>query len=297
MRRRLLLAGLTGLAGCSAADLLNATVSDDDVAETRNIRYAPGERHTLDVYRPLSTGGGLPMIVFLYGGGWNSGDKGTYEFVARPLVRRGFVVVVPDYRLSPQVQFPAFLQDNAAAVAWAFQHARALGCDPNRIVLMGHSAGAFNAAMLGLDPEWLAAVGVDRNRLAGVVGLAGPYRFLPSSDPDVIPVFGADNTPAHEPYAYADGKGPPMFLAAGTDDKTVMPRNTIELAARLRARGGRVTERLYPGVGHIGLITAFAPLFQDRAPVLDDVSQFAAAARAMPSNTPSPRHGDVFLAP
>ncbi len=281
MRRRgLLAAGLAaGLGGCSPADLLNATVSDDDVSDTRDVRYAPGERHTLDVYRPRSTGGGLPLVVFIYGGGWTAGDKSMYGFVARPLARRGMVVVVPDYRLSPQVAYPTFLQDNAAAVAWAFAHARELGADPDRVVLMGHSAGAFNVAMLALDLRWLAAAGVDRGRVAGVVGLAGPYRFLPSRDPDVIPVFGADNTPAHEPYAFADGRGPPMFLAAGTEDTIVMPRNTTELAARTRERGGRVTSKLYPGVGHVGLITAFAPVFQGRAPVLDDVTAFVRGLR------------------
>lgn len=280
LRRGLLAAGLgVGLAGCSAADVLNATVSDEDVSETADVRYAAGERHTLDVYRPRRSGGGLPLVVFIYGGGWNSGSKSTYEFVARPLVRRGMVVVVPDYRLSPQVEYPAFLEDNALAVAWAFAHAARLGADPSRVVLVGHSAGAFNAAMLGLDPRWLVAAGASRDRLAGVAGLAGPYRFLPSRDPDVIPVFGADNTPAHEPYAFADGRGPPMFLAAGTEDTIVMPRNTTELAARIGARGGRVTTRLYPGVGHVGLITAFAPLFQGRAPVLEDVAGFVGDAR------------------
>ena len=280
-RRTVLSAGAAlGLSGCSAADVLNATVSDRDVSETQDVPYAAGPRRTLDVYRPLMTGGGLPMIVFLYGGGWNSGDKGTYEFVARPLVRRGFVVLVPDYRVYPQVMFPAFLQDNAAAVAWAFAHARELGADPARIVLMGHSAGAFNAAMLGLDQRWLASAGVDRNRLAAVIGLAGPYHFLPSRDPTVYPIFGADNTPAHEPYAFADGRNPPMFLAAGLEDKTVMPRNTTELAAKIKQAGGPVQSRLYPGVGHIGLITAFAPLFQSRAPVLEDVTAFALGARA-----------------
>ena len=281
LRRGLLAGGLAaGLGGCSPADVLNATVSDADVAETRDIPYAEGARRTLDLYRPRLEGGGLPLIVFLYGGAWNSGSKGIYGFLARPLVRRGFVVVVPDYRVSPEVQFPAFVQDNALAVAWAFAHARGLGADPARIVVMGHSAGAFDAAMLGLDGAFLAAVGLAPRRLAGVVGLAGPYRFLPSRDPEVIPVFGADNTPAHEPYAFVDGRNPPMFLAAGTEDDTVMPRNTVELAARIRALGGPVTEKMYPGVGHIGLVTAFAPLFQGRAPVLEDVAAFAGSLRA-----------------
>ena len=280
LRRGLLAAGLAaGLAGCSPAGVLNATVSDADVSETKDIRYAEGDRHTLDVYRPENEGGGLPLIVFLYGGGWNAGSKSMYGFVARPLVRRGFVVVVPDYRLSPQVVYPAFVQDNALAVAWTFAHAQALGADPARIVVMGHSAGAFNAAMLALDGQFLGDVGLAPNRLAAMIGLAGPYRFLPSHDPDVIPVFGADNNAAHEPYAFVDGRNPPMFLAAGSADDTVMPRNTTELTARIRAMKGPVEDKIYPGIGHIGLITAFAPLFQWRAPVLEDVVAFATNPR------------------
>ncbi len=254
-------------AACSPAGLLNATVSSDDVSLTANIAYGPGPRRTLDVYRPTTQGGRLPLVVFIYGGTWSSGSKDEYPFVARPLARRGVIVVVPDYRLYPDVVFPSFLDDNAQAVAWAFAHAAELGADPARIVLMGHSAGAFNVGMLALDQHYLAAAGITRDRLAGAIGLAGPYHFLPTDDKAAIPVFGPYNTPAN-------GHNPPLFLAAGTEDTTVMPRNTTDLAARIRDRGGPVTARLYPGIGHIGLITAFAPLFQARAPVLDDVAAF-----------------------
>ena len=281
-RRLLVSAGLAaGAAACSPADLLNATVSDADVATTRDIRYAPGDRRTLDVYRPTWTGGRLKLIVFIYGGGWNSGNKDEYGFVSLPLARRGAVVVVPDYRVYPEVAFPTFLEDNAAAVAWAFANASALGADPHRIFLIGHSAGAYNVAMLSLAPRWLAAAGIDRARLAGTVGLAGPYDFLPITDPDVIPIFApVDDGPVSQPISFVDGHNKPMLLLAGTDDTTVKPRNTLSLAARIRARGGPVQDRLYPGIGHIGLITAFAPLFQDRAPVLDDVWSFIAPLRA-----------------
>ncbi len=197
-RRRLLLTGsLAGpLGACSPASLLNATVSDAGVTATTDIPYAPGPRGKLDVYRPTAASGPLPIVVFIYGGSWRTGSKGMYPFVAEPLARRGAVVVVPDYRVYPEVTFPAFLQDNAAAVAWAFAHAAAFGADPARVVLLGHSAGAYNVAMLALDPRWLAAAGTDRDRLAGAIGLAGPYHFLPTDDPDVIPVFGPANTPS-----------------------------------------------------------------------------------------------------
>jgi acetyl esterase/lipase len=198
--------------------------------------------------------------------------------VALPLAWRGAVVVVPNYRLYPQVRFPAFLDDCAEAVAWAMAHAAALGADPGAVFVVGHSAGAYNAAMLALDPRYLARAGTSRARLAGVAGLAGPYDFLPITGADIKPVFApVQDGPASQPISYVDGHNPPLLLLAGTADTTVLPRNTLSLAAKVRAAGGAVASRLYPGIGHVGLITAFAPIFAGRAPVLDDVWDFVRA--------------------
>ena len=265
------------LTGCSAAGLLNATVPSGGVQVTRDVAYADGPRHTLDIYRPAGAAGQAPLVVFLYGGSWRTGDKGMYGFVARPLAAQGAVVVVPDYRLYPEVQFPAFLDDNARAVAWAAAHAAELGADGRRVFVVGHSAGAYNAAMLALDPRYLTAAGYDRRRLSGVVGLAGAYDFLPITGADIKPVFATvDDGPLSQPVTYVDGRNPPLLLLAGTDDTTVNPQNTRSLATRVRAAGGTAQEDFYPGLGHIGIITAFAPLFQGRAPVLRDVSAFIA---------------------
>ncbi len=241
----------------------------------RGIVYGEGPRRQLDVYRNTVLAGPLPLIVFLYGGSWRGGDRGTYAFVATPLAARGAVVVVPDYRLYPEVAFPDFLDDNAHAVAWAVAHAQELGADPKRVFIIGHSAGAYNAAMLAVDPRWMARAGLRRAQLAGVVGLAGPYDFLPMTDPDIIPVFApvADG-PASQPVTYVDGSNPPLLLLAGDADTTVKPRNTLSLAARVTAAGGPVTSRLYPGLSHVGIVTTFTPLFSWRAPVLDDVWRF-----------------------
>lgn len=267
------LSGLLGLAGCSGAGLLNATVPRDGARITRDIPYEPGARHTLDVYQAAKPSG--PLVVFLYGGSWRTGDKGMYPFVALPLAARGAVVVVPNYRLFPAVAFPDFLQDNADAVAWALSHAASLGADPRRVFVVGHSAGAYNAAMLALDPGYLLRAGTERGRLAGVVGLAGPYDFLPITGADIKPVFApVQDGPLSQPVHYVDGHSPPLLLLAGTDDTIVNPQNTVSLAAHVRAAGGSVESRLYPGVGHIGLVTAFAPVFQGRAPVLDDLWSF-----------------------
>ena len=106
----------------------------------RSTSYAPVRR---------SAGVKLPVIVFFYGGSWSSGTKDGYGFAGRALAAQGFVVAVPDYRLVPAVRFPAFLEDGAAAVRWVRAHAADFGGDGERIVLAGHSAGAYNAAMLG----------------------------------------------------------------------------------------------------------------------------------------------------
>jgi acetyl esterase/lipase len=238
----------------------------------------------MDVYRPAGVASGLPLIVFLYGGSWRNGSKAMYPFVAAPLARLGAVVAVPDYRLYPEVVFPAFLGDCAAAVAFAVANAARWGADSRRLVLLGHSAGAYNAAMLLLDRRFLAAAGAPRPACGAL--LAGPYDFLPITDPDIIPVF-PDPGPQTQPITYADGRNPPLLLLAGSDDRTVKPRNTLALAARIRGAGGPVEARILPGIGHIGLILAFAPLFRGKAPVLDLVWDFCGRASPPPPAEPA----------
>ena len=271
------LLSLLTLARCSPADLLNATVSRSGLTITHDIAYGPGPREKLDIYRPANAAN-LPVVVFFYGGRWSFGSRSTYPFVAATLARRGNVVIVPDYRLYPEVRFPAFLNDCAAAVAWTSAHMAEFGGDPKRLFLMGHSAGAYNAAMLAVDPALLEAAGTSRARIAGFIGLAGPYDFLPLTDDDVKDIFSpANDGPASQPVTYVDGHAPPMLLLAGTDDTTVRPRNSLSLARHVQEKGGEATVKQYKGLAHIGLVTAIAPLFQRRAPVLDDIETFIQA--------------------
>ena len=206
-------------AGCSPANILNATISRADLRITHNVAYGTDPRQKLDIYRP-DTGATLPVVVFFYGGSWDAGSKATYPFVAATLARQGHVVVVPDYRLYPQVRFPAFLNDCARAVAWTQTHLASIGGDPHHVFLMGHSAGAYNAIMLAVDQRYLAAVGTSRDRLAGAIGLAGPYDFLPMTGPEVRAVFApADDGPTTQPINYVDGHAPPLLLLAGRRTK------------------------------------------------------------------------------
>ena len=216
------------------------------------------------------------MLVFLYGGGWTEGRKETYRFVGGAYADAGFVVVVPDYRLYPAVRYPAFLEDCASACAWTRRNAGSFGGDASRgLWLMGHSAGAYNAAMLGLDGTFLAGSGLSRRTdLAGVIGLAGPYDFLPFDRPYLHTLFDVADLASTQPVAHVDGQAPPMMLATGLDDTVVRPRNTVRLARRIRASHGNVTVHEYPGVGHLELIGAVAAPLRFLAPVFRDSVDF-----------------------
>ncbi len=281
---------LTMLSACSPVSVLNGLAPSRGLTETRDVAYAAGERHSLDIYAPA--GANAPVVVFIYGGGWKDGDKASYRFVAAALAAQGFVTVVPDYRLFPQVRFPAFVRDAAAAVAWTRANIARYGGDPDRIFLMGHSAGAQIATMLTLDRQWLRADGLDPDRvIAGMVGLAGPYDFLPLNDPELDDIFApAGDLTVTQPITFARGDAPPLFLAAGTTDTTVLPRNTERLAAAIRRDGGRVEEKLYPGIGHRLILGAIAFPLRWIAPVLRDVTGFLDrhAGRAAVAAAPSP---------
>lgn len=276
--KRLTLAAAAGAltAACSPLTLF-ATLSPKDPAAraARGVAYGPGPRQTLDVYGPRGGAGQAPVAVFFYGGSWDSGRRQDYNWVGRALASRGFVAIVADYRLYPEVRYPAFLEDGALAVKWAVQHAREYGGDPDRIVLVGHSAGAYNAVMLGLDGRYLRAAGVEPAKVKAVAGLAGPYDFLPLEGAITRRTFGeVADLPATQPLAHVGKTSPAAFLATGDADTVVYPRNTAALARKLREAGVPVEERHYPGVDHIRMILALSRPLRGRAPVLDEMTDF-----------------------
>ena len=265
------------LGACSPLSLFNGLVPKDGGAKlaAKGAAYGDDARQRLDVYVPTHPAAGpRPVIVFFYGGSWNSGDRAGYAFVGRALAARGFVTVIPDYRLVPQVVYPGFVLDGADAVRWAHMHAKDYGGDGDRIVLAGHSAGAYIAAMLAVDGRWL---GADRKAVRGLAGLAGPYDFAPFTVGASIDAFGEWPDPAEtQPVTHADKSAPPALLMAGADDTLVKPRNSAALAERLNAAGVPAETKIYPGIGHIGILTAIAKPFRGQAPVLEDVADFAA---------------------
>jgi acetyl esterase/lipase len=279
LRIGLLGAGAALAAACSPLTLF-ATLTPKDPASRPAAGEAYGDqpRQRLDVYAPRPTAKGAPVAIFFYGGSWDSGRRQDYGWVGQALAARGFLTLVPDYRVYPQVTYPGFLQDGAAAVRWAVDHAAAYGGDPSRIVLVGHSAGAYNAVMLALDSRYLKAAGVDPKAIRAVAGLSGPYNFLPLDGPVTQRTFGlASDLPATQPIAYVSAAAPPAFLATGDADTVVYPRNTRALAKALTAAGAVVEERHYPGVDHPGTVLALSRPLRGRAPVLDDMTRFLKA--------------------
>ena len=264
------------LSACSPLTAFNTLVPKDAGASlvAADQAFAVGDRGKLDIYAPSRTvsGSKLPVIVFFYGGSWSSGTRKGYGFVGRALAAKGFVVAIPDYGLVPEVRFPAFLEDNTAAVKWVRANATRFGGDPDNIVLAGHSAGAYNAAMLSLDPRWL---GPDRNAIKGFAGLAGPYDFLPL-DAITSPVFGdVPDLAATQPVHFASAGDPPSLLMVAGKDTVVGPRNAQRLAEALTHAGVQAEVRTYPDVGHVGILTAFGKPFRGKAPVVADLAGFA----------------------
>ncbi len=269
------------LAGCSATGVLNAVTSSSSYTLNANVSYGDQPRQMLDIYTPAAPppATGWPVVVFLYGGSWNMGERTQYQFVGEALSARGVLTLVADYRLYPEVRFPEFLHDSAQALAYGMDQAAQLGGDPKKVFVMGHSAGGYNAAMLALDARWLKATGHSPNELAGWIGLAGPYDFYPITNPDAKPVFFHPNYPPDsQPIEFTQADAPRSFLGAAVNDKLVNPqRNTVQLATKLEAAGVPVTLKLYPHASHTTLIGAFAWPLRWIAPVLDDVSSFIAA--------------------
>lgn len=266
-----------GISACSPLALFDAIGPRDRGGRLvlKDAAFGAHPRQRLDVFAPVEGATGAPVLVFFYGGSWKGGAKEDYAFVGQAFAAQGFVTVLPDYRLYPEVRFPDFLDDGAAALAWVRDNIAAQGGDPRRIVLAGHSAGAYNAVMLGLDTRYLRRAGVDPKAVRAVAGLSGPYDFLPLDPGTATELFGqAPDKAATQPITFAGPHSPPAFLATGENDTIVRPRNTQSLAAKLRAARVPVQERIYPGLDHADTLLALSVTFRSKAPELAEMTAF-----------------------
>jgi acetyl esterase/lipase len=276
--RRLALACVLAvfLGGCKDVFFaaVNSVDSPRNVGAHKAIVFDPAHALRLDAYVP-GNAGNSPIVIFFYGGSWESGKRKWYSYVGKTLAANGVVTLIPDYRKYPDVQFPEFINDAATAVRWARDHALEFGGDPSRIYVMGHSAGGQIAALVACDNRYLQRVGMSTRDLAGMIGLAGAYSFLPfvEEEPEI---FGASEASQYDsqPINFVNTNEPPLLLLQGKDDDEVEPSNAINMAEKARALGSPVQLKLYPGTGHASIILSLARGHSSTITALDDILAF-----------------------
>ena len=262
------------LGACTPRFVAERWVLGDRTARTSDLAYGGDARQRLDVYRPAASEARGPVIVFLYGGRWKYGTKRDYLLVGNSFARRGWITVIPNYRLFPQALFPAWVEDAASAVRWTVDNIEQFGGDPSRIVVVGHSAGGHTAALLALDETYLRDAGVGPDTVTGFVSIAGPVDTTWTA-PDVQRLMGpAAGWPNSYPRTHVDGTGAPLLLMHGDVDDVVTVGNSLRLAKRIAERGGCAPLRIYRAVGHVDIAIALGLPALVQAPVLEDLARF-----------------------
>ena len=261
---------LLPLISCSPVELVNFVTPKSGYQIERDIAYGDNPRQTMDIYKPENLARDAPAILFFYGGRWQFGEKSNYLFAGQALSSRGYLTLIANYRLYPEVRWDGMVDDAFAALAKAQDTAAG-----RKIVLAGHSAGAYLAAMAALDDTRQQLFGIDGCTVRSLVGLAGPYNFLPLVEEDIIEVFGPGQAGIEtQPIAYVTPGDPPALLLTGTADETVRPGNSSELADALRSAGVRAEARLLDDVGHVGLMASFALPTRFLSPALEYMVDF-----------------------
>lgn len=258
------------LTACNTLSMFNTfTPKDEAVRVARDTPFGDDPRQRLDIYAPKGGAKGLPVLVFFYGGSWNSGSKSDYVWMGHSLAALGYLVVIPDYRLVPQVLYPVFLEDNALAVKYVMAHAGAYGGDARRLAVIGHSAGAYAAAMMGLDPRYLG----ESSPIKVCVGIAGPYDFYPFNVQTSKNTFGQWPRPAEtQPVTYARKLDTKFLLMHSRQDTVIGIHNAVNLDAKLKAAGTDVTLRIYDGLTHQDMAAVFSIPFRKKAPLRADAA-------------------------
>lgn len=262
-------------ARATGLNILNSTIKLSQPYDlTADIKYGSQPWQSLDVYRAADQDKPAPVIIFIYGGGWSWGDKSLYHFAADALTRKGYTVVIPNYIKYPYGKFPQFIEDIAQSVAWVEDNISTYKGDPEKLFLVGHSAGAHTAALLVSDRKYLVNAGAKTNNIRGVAGIAGPYSFTPK-EPDYIATFGPENFDVMKAKNHIDGSEPPMLLIHAQGDTAVGQFNQTTLAETITSKGGIVETRLYgEDITHNSILIKLHPWFADEVDVTSDIDEF-----------------------
>jgi acetyl esterase/lipase len=245
------------LGACTSAGFAIANYPVDKSALTisTDIAYGNKTAQKLDIYKAKDAGKNLPVIVFFYGGGYSDGSKDAYPFLAEHFTKQGYIVAIPDYSKYPDVKFPAFVEDGAKAINWVAENIGEYGGNDDKIIVIGHSAGAHIAALLNYDESYGA-----QDKIKAFVGLAGPYHFKPVAE-KYKKIFGPpENYKNMYVDNFVDGNEPPALLLWGTDDDLVGKQNIDILTQAVEEKSGKIQSVTLPDISHISIISAFTEI-------------------------------------
>jgi len=264
------------LASCSGVGVLNTITPSSSYKLAKDISYGEGARQKLDIYAPNALKTNAPIVMFIHGGSWDTGSKNMYKFIGEAFASEGYTTVIPNYSLYPEAVYPAFINDTAAAIAFTAKRY------DRPVILVSHSAGAYNAVMTTVDPQYLKAQGMDVCKtIAGTVGMAGPYGAFPMTDEPYITIFPDRHTGDDAPVQMQLGPTPPLFLPIGDKDTTVSDLHGRELAKKVTARGGKAEFKLYPGLNHTDMAKVLSKYFDKDATLKADILRFIEANSAV----------------
>ena len=264
---------LVSLVSCAPVNILNGITPSSTFDRTKNVSFGDGKRDKLDIYRSEKPKADAPVLMFVHGGSWDSGSKDIYKFLAEGFTKSGYDIVVPNYGIYPEAKYPDFLEDNARAVAFT-----AKTFPGRKMVLIGHSAGAYNVLMLGLRDEFLNKVDVDRcETISGIVSLAAPVGVVPLKNAPLTEIFPDRFTADDAVLSNVTGPAPAVFLGHGDKDTTVSPINASTLGEKILARGGTAKVEIYPGQSHSDVVKVLSRHFDGDATLKADIVNFIEA--------------------
>jgi acetyl esterase/lipase len=225
-----------------------------------NVAYGLRARHRLDLFHTQTPREHRPLIVFVHGGAWMHGDKKDYRFIGEAFAKEGFDVAVINYHLAPEHIFPASIDDLSLALNYLNVHQLKYQISTEKVVLMGHSAGAFNvmSALYHPKPYEIQC----RSQITAIIGLAGPYHFDYKGDPICADAFD-QNRPYQEvmPYYFVESNRVKHYLLVAENDDVVGLSNAVDLDRRLKEKGNYSQLWTVPRIGHISMIGSVSSLF------------------------------------
>lgn len=245
--------------------------ASDEVKSFKDLTYYNGpdahaRKHRLNLYLPAARSA-YPIVVFVHGGSWTRGDKddlsGAYGVLAGKFVERGIGVATINYRLAPEFRHPEHARDVARATAWVYRHAKEYGWDPNRLFLVGHSAGAHLAALIAVDPRYLAEQKLTPKIIQGVVGLSGVYDLTLTGVTGRAlyePVFTSDPERLQNasPALQVKVRPSPFLLFYAENDYLSADFQARNFEKVLKKAGGSAVIRLVPGRNHTNIVIGLA---------------------------------------